>query len=851
MPGTDHQLGQFDSFNLTPDPQVLVALTRTPLQPLDALCELIDNSLDSFHAADIAGRPIASPTVLVELPRSSEVARGAGRVLIRDNGPGLDKDAAERSIRAGYTSNNPFDTLGLFGMGFNIATGKIGRITEFTTAQRGDDQAIRVRIDLDHLVRTGDYLVPFEFVQKPEGFEQGTEIEIRSWWPDGDTNAGFVARLSKYSLNMIRRELGRRYATVLRGKNVRILVNGEPCPAYEHCVWSDTRFVERQGWGKIPAVFRFDEVIGNQKRCAKCGAVMTDIETSCPRCESSRIRTVEQRVRGWVGIQRFDDATEYGVDLVRNGRAIRVAEKSAFFEWVDELRKSTKDYPIDQPYGRIVGEVELNHVPVDFMKQDFQRSSPEWLAAMSYLRGDSSLQPNQPGAETNASPVFKLYQGYRRVRRPGFQDMYMGYWSVESDSPKRISRDEEKALLERFRNRDMGYYDDSEWWKHVEKAEQRPLPSMTICATCQNQCLESDEVCVVCGNVLLPKPCINPDCSQVLPLSATTCDACGLDQEPVVVDPWRCGVCGTTNDPELSTCKTCNKPRGAENPLDRDVLMANAHKDDELSIVDCSVGLISGEKAPLPSIDVYVTDARLINMQGEALPALVFRGESISIFLDLEHAIYRSTGTSPENIVASEAAAYLYAANQSLAGAHKFAGQFSQADLEWRVLLERWGARIEDSPESVKAEALGFFDALRESMPALLADVAEDIATELAESERGEWIDRALARGLELNAVAELQSSGKYLGHVAESTCAGIFSAYPERFFDGGFWSKAYSLEGSGLPMKNIEHAQHIIVGQYSNCLADAALYLTYIEPHPILTSRARSAIRFLTMGRA
>lgn len=27
-------------FDLTPDPRVLIALTHTPLQPLDALCEL-------------------------------------------------------------------------------------------------------------------------------------------------------------------------------------------------------------------------------------------------------------------------------------------------------------------------------------------------------------------------------------------------------------------------------------------------------------------------------------------------------------------------------------------------------------------------------------------------------------------------------------------------------------------------------------------------------------------------------------------------------------------------------------------------------------------------------------------
>jgi hypothetical protein len=55
-------------FDLTPDPKVLIALTHTPLQPLDALCELIDNAIDSFHVAKLQGAPIEFPLVVVELP---------------------------------------------------------------------------------------------------------------------------------------------------------------------------------------------------------------------------------------------------------------------------------------------------------------------------------------------------------------------------------------------------------------------------------------------------------------------------------------------------------------------------------------------------------------------------------------------------------------------------------------------------------------------------------------------------------------------------------------------------------------------------------------------------------------
>src|SRR6476646_5428273 len=102
-------------FDLTPDPKVLIALTHTPMQPLDALCELIDNSIDSFQIAKLRGLTISDPLVIIDLPRRAELESSVGAVRVRDNGPGLDAVTAERAIRAGFSGNNPYDTLGLFG----------------------------------------------------------------------------------------------------------------------------------------------------------------------------------------------------------------------------------------------------------------------------------------------------------------------------------------------------------------------------------------------------------------------------------------------------------------------------------------------------------------------------------------------------------------------------------------------------------------------------------------------------------------------------------------------------------------------------------------------------------------
>ena len=144
-------------FTLLPDPRVLPMLGEISLEQWRCIAELVDNSVDGFLSSTRSGSSISSPEVHVVLPTSSAPQ---SKVVIRDNGPGMTSDMLEKAVRAGGTGNNPIDNLGLFGMGFNIATARLGSNTIVWTTRTGDSEWHGLRIDFDQLRRQGHFRTP-------------------------------------------------------------------------------------------------------------------------------------------------------------------------------------------------------------------------------------------------------------------------------------------------------------------------------------------------------------------------------------------------------------------------------------------------------------------------------------------------------------------------------------------------------------------------------------------------------------------------------------------------------------------------------------------------------------------
>src|SRR5262249_36403380 len=139
-----------EEFDLQPDPRVLPMLGEINIDQWRCIAELIDNAIDGFLNATRAGTTLVGPRVDVSLPVAD---REGAQVKVSDNGTGMTPDVLERAVRAGWSGNNPIDNLGLFGMGFNIATARLGSLTEVWTTRQGDLEWHGLQIDFDALRR--------------------------------------------------------------------------------------------------------------------------------------------------------------------------------------------------------------------------------------------------------------------------------------------------------------------------------------------------------------------------------------------------------------------------------------------------------------------------------------------------------------------------------------------------------------------------------------------------------------------------------------------------------------------------------------------------------------------------
>ena len=699
------------------------------------IAELVDNSFDDFTEILNAGQSWPGGfKVSVTLPGPGAGLAGA-EVVVRDTGRGMTRETLENAVKAGWSNNGRFDKLGLFGMGFNVSTARLGRRTRVLTTRQGDPEWIGVEIDLDSL--GADFEAPDITEPKDDPSDHGTKIIV------SNLNLDRAEWLRRNAENL-RTTLGRVYGWLLDNRPFELWVQGNKVKPRRACRWGDYRYVI-YGSGasseKIPAYIEIDETFLPADACEVCGNWQNLGKEFCDQCDSDQLRERERRLHGWLGVQRHLDRRDFGIDFLRNGRKILQYDKS-LFNWRnpnDPAGAVDVEYPVElvNQGGRLIGEIHLDYVPVHYDKTAFEYSDRAWRAAVDYLRGEAPLQPNKAkaaGYPENTSPLARLFKGFRR-NEVGIRYLVPGDGS-------RPLHEETRQWARKFWAGDPDYQTDQKWWDQVQAHEQRLAEAKLTKAT-GGIASDADEAAVLAA----------------LGITAPKSDEAGVAASP-------------SPDP----LPPPPKPETVQERLAR--YAATAVVVPELTR-DFGLPELGHIKVEARALDEAILDA-----DGHPTPVWLAQGAggTATALIDVTHDAFRKLGLEPAELLLAEVTAALKIKADSHLSHSQIATRLRAACLpdtavdpaviraQANELLADIRQRMADHVAKDPQRALGFMDPDEQTATenALIADGADKLT-------------------------ATLGGSGQFILYAPPLYLVKLLESWPEAFMEGEVFSGAYS----------------------------------------------------------
>ena len=572
--------------DITPTPRILRTLGEIPFAVWQCFAELIDNSLDAFLDAKTKGMIIDEPKVDVYWS-SSAVSQSEREVIVEDNGLGMEMQTLQQAAKAGYSNNDPINNLGLFGMGFNIATARLGDETIFLSATTDSSHWVGMRINFEQLIKDHTFSAPVIIEPKKHPKESGTKIVIRH------LKEGILPEIRRTERS-IRRRLENIYTPILSKNEISISVNGKQLSPRPHCLWSESRFVVRKG-SKVSAIQHINLDLGETFFDSSRNKYLSDDESTEFQYSSeddqsipSNIVKRPRRLKGWLGIQRFFDPSEFGIDIIRNGRKILISDKELFGYENPDTGTFVTEYPVElgsTTGGRIVGELHADYLIPTYQKNGFNTTDKAWRLTVEAIRGAGPILPGKRKAigydGDNNSPLGKLVNAYRRTDT-GTKNLSI---------PNALA----KEYAKRFYERDSEYESDEKWYKAAQEVDRERSESsggLTPVNTGENP---SDDV------------------SKYLPTSEVVSN----------------GPTGNNETTQVTEDTTSTKVTS-----ERNILIKYSEKEEKLS------GLYSYDKTPGMEVTAWRLVSGQIKVDGDRVPCRVFQdGIDIDFFYDVSHPI--------------------------------------------------------------------------------------------------------------------------------------------------------------------------------------------------------------------
>ncbi|MEV3965144.1 ATP-binding protein [Nocardia sp. NPDC050193] len=710
-----------ESIDVTPHPRLLAVLGDIEFAPWQCLAELIDNAFDDF----LTDPPEDDgPTVTISLPGRGSDHRSA-QVWIQDNGRGMSLEHLNLALSAGWSSNARYGKLGLFGMGFNIATARLGNTTQVRTTRAGDSEWVSVTLDLRKMATQDNFVVPVIREPKDDPAEHGTQVIV------SDLKQEQHDLLSRQQTK-IRDLLGDVYSYLLRERDFALRVDGKAVQPLLPCIWNKDRSVVQRGV-KYPAYIEIDKELPSLNACHDCGRWQDLGLSACEECGSDQLEERERRIWGWLGIQRYSHKSDFGVDFLRNGRKILVRDVR-IFEWEDpnELgARPEREYPIEVPYeGRIVGEIHIDHVRVNYQKNAFEYNTIEWKHAVRTLRGEGPLRPNKArdaGYPTNESPIGRLFTGYRRLD-PGLKNLVPG-------DGKHAIHDRAREWAKLFRKGDPDYQDDHIWY---EQATQHDEPKVIVPPESTDTESKGDGA--------------DDDARDRLGIPQPT------DSQPQPVDP--------------------PPPRETED-----------QKQDRYRRLGEVLHDISGEYA-LPGfgnalkVTVYgLNGTEVADTQGERVPVYVRqqRGTDVHVFVDFGHNLFTDFGADPREYAVLGIAEHIRDRRGSNQALSSIIAQ----------LMERCLPDQKVTPAVLSAAAHDLLDRVRRTMRPVISGNSEGFWGYVVEAEQAAAEQRFAREGMDAD-WQEARESGAWILYASSAAMSRLIQQRPGEFLDSRVFRASY-----------------------------------------------------------
>lgn len=250
------------------------------------------------------------------------------RITVSDNGHGMGMEDLTAAMTIAKETKEG-NSLGRFGMGMKSACSALGKRFLIRTAKADSDSEYRAEYDEDEwLSDEGRSWNNFTIAKEPLA---------EKWYGTRITISELNVPLYPNQVSIFKDSFGIRYGPYLQDGQVNIRVNTRYCKSVEFDVVPGTR---------IPVDIRLD--FGR-------------------RITGHLLLLKKHSVRG-----------QYGINLFQKGRLIKAFEKFGF-----------SPHPNN---SKVVGKLNLDHVPVNFTKSSFIEESPEYEQAVVRFAGSDALR---------------------------------------------------------------------------------------------------------------------------------------------------------------------------------------------------------------------------------------------------------------------------------------------------------------------------------------------------------------------------------------------------------------------------------------------------------------------------